>query len=267
MGIRTAGLLALVAIAWLGIFTPSVAVVRARAGEQDGTPEARQKAEILIEKQFPVLRTEGMPRLVPIPDAALSRAFPQHRFFALIFRQYPVARVAPAPLRAQNVFAVKQDGMVQHLRDTQALEEFFRKTLGRVRAAASARDSAEAWLRLTEEFKQDGFFRFAIPQDSLVAAPSPGGWRASGKAVVTQGGKGEIRATLTFTQAGNLTRVVERSTVKAGVRPICQASKLLDPDLGGAPDGGEGHPGSGPGCQGVPGRGASQGFAGVATGD
>jgi hypothetical protein len=35
---------------------------------------------------------------------------------------------------------------------------------------------------------------------------------------------------LTFTGAGKLAGIEEANTVKAGVRPICQASKLLDPD-------------------------------------
>ena len=36
--------------------------------------------------------------------------------------------------------------------------------------------------------------------------------------------------TLTFDQSGKLTRVQQTNKVKPGVRPICQATKLLDAD-------------------------------------
>jgi hypothetical protein len=188
------------------------------------------KAEDSIRKQFPVLRNPGMPRLVPITDKTLTHTFPEHRFFVARFQQYPVARVAPAPLKAQNLFAVTTEGKVSHLTDTRALEKFFRDVLKPVTDEASAKDSAGAWLHLTEEFKQDGFFEFAIPKESLRPARSDGAWRASGKVVVARGGKGEINASLSFTGTGKLTKVDETSTVQAGVRPICQATKLLDPD-------------------------------------
>jgi hypothetical protein len=85
-------------------------------------------------------------------------------------------------------------------------------------------------LRLTEEFTQDGFFKFSIPKESLTAVKPNGAWRASGKVVVAQGGKGEITANLNFDEAGKLTKIEETNTVKPGVRPICQATNLLDPD-------------------------------------
>ncbi len=57
-----------------------------------------------------------------------------------------------------------------------------------------------------------------------------GGWIASDKAVVARGGKADIAADLTFTREGKLIKVEETNTVKRGIRPICQATKLLDPD-------------------------------------
>jgi hypothetical protein len=57
-----------------------------------------------------------------------------------------------------------KDGKVQHLTDTKGLEAFFRSVLALVKDERSLKDSAGAWLRLTEEFKQDGFFKFSIPE-------------------------------------------------------------------------------------------------------
>ena len=44
------------------------------------------------------------------------------------------------------------------------------------------------------------------------------------------GGNGAIEATLSFDGAGKLARVAEGGKLRPGPRPICQATKLLDPD-------------------------------------
>jgi hypothetical protein len=203
-----------------------------KAADQERRPavENANDAEQSIRRQFPVTAGQGMPPLDPLIDKTLGRSFPNQRFFVLRFRQYPVARMAPKPLAANNLFAVTKNGRVRQLTATKGLEDFFRTTLDPVTDAESAKDAATAWLYLSEEFKQDGFFTFSIPEDSLAVQGSKGGWTASGRAVVTQGGKGEIAADLSFTGDGKLAKVEETSTVKAGIRPICQATKLLDPD-------------------------------------
>ncbi len=198
--------------------------------ERQATAEETKKPEEVVREQFAVLRRQGIPPLVPITDDTLAQTFLEYRFLVLGFRQYPVAHAAPEPLKGRNLFAVKKDGNVQHLTDTKALEVFFRNTLGLVSEGQAAKDSVEAWLRLTEELKQDGFFQFSIPKESLTVVRSKSGWRASGRAIVTHGGRGEIGVALNFTGPGKLTQVEETNTVKVGVRPICQATKLLDPD-------------------------------------
>jgi FkbM family methyltransferase len=203
----------------------------AKDQEQQAPADYTRKAEEFVRQQFPVLRNQGVPPLVLLTDAAVARTFPEHRFFIVQFRQHPVVRVPPAPLKAQNLFAVTKEGKVRHLTDPKGLQAFFRTELSPVKEEAPAKDSAEAWLRLREEFTQDGFFKFAIPKEALKAVQSGGRWKASGKVVVVQGGKGEISGDLTFTDAGKLAKVDETSTVKPGVRPICQATKLLDPDI------------------------------------
>jgi hypothetical protein len=203
-----------------------------KAADQERRPavENANDAEDWIRRQFPVTAVQGMPPLDALADKNLGRSFPNQRFFVLRFRQYPVARMAPKPLAANNLFAVTKNGRVRLLTDTKGLEDFFRTMFEPVTDAESAKDAARAWLYLSEEFKQDGFFTFSVPEDSLAVQGSKGGWTASGRAVVTQGGKGEIAADLSFSGAGKLTKVEETSTVKAGIRPICQATKLLDPD-------------------------------------
>jgi hypothetical protein len=216
--------------ALLAVVTTRLDAALATAEEEQSKVEDTTKAEEFVLKQFPVRRTQGMPPVAPISEKTVARTFPEYRFFIVGFRQWPVAQVAPEPLKTRNLFVVTKDGKVQHLTDRMGLEEFFRNGLGAVTDIPSARDSAEAWLRLTEEFTQDGFFKFAIPKESLITVRSKEGWSSSGKVVVTEGGKGEIRAALTFDEAGRVTKVAETNTVKPGVRPKCQATKLLDPD-------------------------------------
>ena len=57
-----------------------------------------------------------------------------------------------------------------------------------------------------------------------------GGQEATSKAVVMQGGNGELTATLTFSADGKLTSFDDNHKIKPGPRPICQATRLLDPD-------------------------------------
>ena len=170
---------------------------------------------------------------ISVNDESLTREFPGYSFYVLRFRRYPVARVPPEPLEANNLFIVKLDRSVEHLVDTEMLKSFFRTTLAPVKTDGKARDVAKAWLQLAQQFYQDGFYSFSIPEDSIqVTATVNGGLEASAKAVVNQqgGNSGELGTSLTFNAAGILTNVSELARIHRGIRPICQATKLLDPD-------------------------------------
>src|SRR5579872_3577014 len=115
--------------------------------------------------------------VTPITDEALAKAFPDDHFIAVVFRQYPVARIAPEPLKSQNVFVVPRDGKIVHLTDTKGLEKFFKDNLKAVEDDDAAKQAARAWLTLTQTFQQDGFFKFAVPKDDLKGTKE----KASGK--------------------------------------------------------------------------------------
>jgi hypothetical protein len=198
---------------------------------------AQLNAHNLVFEQVPALRDANIRNLDLIDNEALPETFPGYEFFAWRIGVHPVDRGAPKGLGRRNLFIVTKDGQVRHLkseygseRDTKKLEKFFRADLGLVKDDESAKRAVEAWLRLTEEFTQDGWLRFLILKDSLNVQKEQGGRKASGKNIVTAGGKGEIRATLYFTEEGQLRKVEETNTVLLGVRPRCQATKLLDPD-------------------------------------
>jgi hypothetical protein len=193
-------------------------------------PDGEVQFKKFVLERFPILRGPGMPALTALKDETITQAFPSQRWFVVGFRQYPVTQIAPRPLRTRNLFAVSEAGQVRHITGIKELEQAFQSLLPSAKDEQAARRDVAAWLRLSEELKQDGFFKFLVLRDTLATTKLPSGRKASGKSVVTRGGNGEIRVALTFDDSGKLVSVSETSTVKAGVRPVCQASKLLDPD-------------------------------------
>jgi len=164
-----------------------------------------------------------------IDAPALSKSFPGYEFFALRFRLYPVARMIPKGMEASNVFAVSKDGKIEHLKDAKVLEKFFHEHATAARNEESAGALAQGWLWLAQEFVQDGFYAFTLGKPEV---KSEGGKvvSATDTAMVMKGGNGEMGATLSFDKAGRVAKVAHTQKIKPGPRPICQATKLLDPD-------------------------------------
>src|SRR5260370_288820 len=84
------------------------------------------------------------------------------------------------------------------------------------------------FLRLSEELEQDLFFTFS--ECAVNYSSSQDGALVPGQVLVLNGGTGEIDLSMPFDRDGNLGDVQETDTVRAGIRPICQATKLLDRD-------------------------------------
>jgi len=200
-----------------------------RPGQQPLTPEEIAKAEETAREQLAKLKGDAG-TLQHIQDEPLGRALPRWAFFSVLFRQYPVARPAPPGLKPSNVFAAGPGGQVLVLTDAGELEKFFKAHLPAAKTDDQLKDAARAWLRLTQQFRQDGFYKFTLMDDATKVAPAGAGKEARGKVVVMAGGNGAIDATLTFDGGGKLARVAEGGKLRPGPRPICQATKLLDPD-------------------------------------
>jgi hypothetical protein len=98
-----------------------------------------------------------------------------------------------------------------------------------VKTGDEAENAIQAWLRAAAELNQDGFYKFTVKSGG--AALKGDTITATGTAPVDPAGgnKGEVKATLTF-KDGKLTTAETKANLTAGVRPICQATKLLDPD-------------------------------------
>jgi hypothetical protein len=193
------------------------------------TPEEVARAEKAVKDHLEKIKgAHGNVQV--IKDEPLARLFPRYAFITVLYRQFPVARVLPEGLKASNVFAVGADGKFKLLNDAKGLEEFFKANLPPVTSADQAKDVARAWVRLGEEFHQDGFFKFTLMDDSTRVEGGDEGRTASALVVVMQGGNGSYAATVKLDSRGRLVKVEEMSKIRPGPRPICQATKLLDPD-------------------------------------
>ncbi|HLN01392.1 MAG TPA: hypothetical protein VK335_19035 [Bryobacteraceae bacterium] len=165
----------------------------------------------------------------PIVDGYVGRAFPNFSFFGVVFRQYPVAMLCPQTqdLQCSNVFFVK-NGQVDFVSTIEDLKFFFATELQPAPSKEAATDAASTWLRFSEELKQDLFYTFSTPEISYM--PREDTTSVRGHAAVTAGGQGHIEMLMTLGTAGGLINIHEKAALQPGVRPICQATKLLDRD-------------------------------------
>jgi hypothetical protein len=198
-------------------------------GQTEKLPENVAKARTQLSEELAKLHA-NFGQVIWLHEPALTQAFPKDVFFAVRFRQFPVARILPKGMHASNVFVVPDGGKVHRLADDKALGKFFRKHLAPVKADKEAKRAVSAWLSLSQEFYQDGFFVFEILKKEIEVRKADQGLEATGRAMVTRGGNGEIRVTLSFEAEGKLHGEKEAAKIRPGPRPICQATKLLDPD-------------------------------------
>jgi hypothetical protein len=186
-------------------------------------PENAEKAKQVIADHLKNIKGESG-QIVWIDDKSLAEAFPKQVFFAVRYRIYPVAKQLPEGMKPSNIFVVDGDKL-QHVKDAKALEEFFRAKLAPVKEVNGGMRAVSAWLMLSQEFVQDGFYKFKISDMGKTGDQ----WFELG-ATVMAGGNGEITAKLEFNKDGKLLTATENAKIKQGPRPICQATKLLDAD-------------------------------------
>ncbi len=156
--------------------------------------------------------------VAPVDDAAIGSILPREHFYSVRFMRYPRAQLAPRPLRLNNLIQVKSDGSVERIEDLAALTRLLADKLPPILDETHAREAVLACLRLVEEFHQDGQYTFGVPEDSVTVARQRDRLVASGRAVVTKGGKGEITTTLTFDASGKVVAVEPGGQVRPDVR-------------------------------------------------
>jgi len=215
------------ALLLLAIVSPAVWADDAEPKKKKLSKEDIEKAEkavnAYVEKQK---ATNG--KTARVSDEVVEKALPGHAVFTLMFRQFPVARQLPEGFQAANLLVVSGD-KVQLINSSKDLKKFFEEKSAKAGKEDDAKDAARAWLRLSQELLQDGFYAFKLEDDST-KAEGKDARTVTAKVSVTKGGNGTLEATLKFDKEGKLTAIDETAKIKPGPRPICQATKLLDKD-------------------------------------
>jgi hypothetical protein len=171
----------------------------------------------------------GTYTVTEVSAAYVDAVFPYTCFVEVIFRQYPIAILAPQGLSASNVFAVDPTG-VYPLTTPDDLMNYFYSWVFPVGGEDDAVAVGESWGRLSEVYTQDMFYRFTDPAVQATTF-GDGSIEATGSVdAIRPSGTGSLFFTLDFDPNGVLDNIAERRTFRPGPRPICQATKLLDKD-------------------------------------
>lgn len=210
--------------------TRAIAVFAALVLSSPCRADDATEAEAKLKEYLGGIKGSEAGRVTLLADGT-REAFPDFVLFSHVIPQYPVARQAPAPLSNANVIAVpkQKGGKPVLIKDLKELEKFFKEHARAVKQPAESDDVLKAWLRSAAELAQDGYFKFTVKTGPSLASGNT--ITATGSAPVDPRNmdKGEIKASLTF-KSGKFAAAETKSSVSAGIRPRCQATKLLDPD-------------------------------------
>lgn len=194
----------------------------------------RQAIKNFVDKLPPTTGPASLSRarLQLVEDAALSVAFNDYLVYTLTFPQWPIAFALPEPLQNNNLFVFDKTGKFVFVKSSDELEKLFRERASKVKDDQSARSATIAYLVLSEALAQDGMYQFTINDSNIKITRGDTGITTSGKAEVKPvgGNAGEITVKLMFDQSGELLSADHKVNLQTGMRPICQSTKLLDPD-------------------------------------
>jgi hypothetical protein len=199
---------------------------------QDPQPETGDESRVILDQWLKNISGADSGQVRALSGGALVATFPDIHFYTLHFRMYPIARVVPEPLKSANIFAVTSNGggTVMHITDESQLRTLYKYSLSPLPDESTQREALKAWLTLVGELQQDSFFHFSDSDESVTVSQTADGREIAGKIQAVQGGKGQIEAKMRFDSAGNFATVETKVELLPGIRPICQATKLLDND-------------------------------------
>lgn len=195
-------------------------------------PRAAIKRYVSAMQMPPESQMLSSAKVIFIDPSAYSRTFPKRLFYVVRFRQWPVAVRPPAPLASNNLFVFEQGKPLRLIASNRQLQEYFSQTPVTPGGEEAARLVLTSWLTLSAEFAQDGMLHFKLPSIESVRTTAAGTYEAKGRIAVESknGDAGDIAASITVDSRGKLVSAHTEQNLKAGIRPICQATKLLDPD-------------------------------------
>jgi hypothetical protein len=146
-----------------------------------------------------------IPRKVEALDNEhVRKAFADDRFYSVHAKKMPRPDMVPKPLRTLRLVRVPADGSVHPIEDLEGLKSLLCAKFSGVRDESPARAALMTTLRLAEEYYQDGNMTFAVPANTVSVSRHGDRIVATGKAVVSHGGKGEVQVSLNFGPSGAL---------------------------------------------------------------
>jgi hypothetical protein len=173
-------------------------------------------AEDLINQYLQQLGAEDY-HITPVTDPYVASTFPNTVFYGVYFQQYPLTVPPPESLAEANVFfmdkASEQIGYLTGPDDLLAFFEVYWNSVVGPTAGNPLEDAARTWLRLSQEFSQDGFYQFSPPMVEV------NGNTAFGMVMVEAGGRGNLWVAMTLSPSGALT-VQETRHIHPGIRPL-----------------------------------------------
>ena len=190
----------------------------------DEVEPRRTKAKEAVEARLAKVPGADNGELLDVSNQSLSRSFKDCEFFVLRFRQYPVTVVPPEPFQQNNVFVVA-GGEVIGISNEKELVKFFREHLNETADDEARSQATVSWLAVAQELHQDGFFKFKPPVVQVGASVSEGVIEV----VPERGDKGKLTVEMEFGD-GNVRSIQTGGKLIPGIRPRCQATRLLDKD-------------------------------------
>ena len=165
---------------------------------------------------------------------AVFTDFTKLTFHSVHYREFPMQMVPPKPMATRSLFSVSTKGKVTLLTQRKQLAKFLVGSALPVKKT-NLKAVAIGYAQVSTVFSQDGMFQFVFDEKNVGVADSDGHFRVKVVAPVVErsGDTGQLTSILTFSvsKAGGdlrLTKIEETDTIKAGVRPICQCTLLLD---------------------------------------
>jgi hypothetical protein len=192
-----------------------------------------KKAQMQVEEHVgKLLKKDGFRRITPITDDSVKKLVLGSHFFGVLFPQFPIGIEPPPPLKVGNVFVVDKNGKLVMIPNVENLETFCKSNFPPAKTEADANTTLRAWLALAQHIHGDGFYQFDFGALQVHVNEAKKPTKVDGFVKVKQigGNKGQIAATLTFDAECKIASVKDEAKLVEGIRPICQATKLLDAD-------------------------------------
>jgi hypothetical protein len=197
------------------------------AGAEKPTKEEIAAAEKQV-REYLAKQKGDAAKATAIQDDVVAKMLPGKILFGVVFPRYPRAVAPPKGISASSVFVAGDP--VKPLNNEEEMFFFVRENLPKIETDDQAKDAARVYMRLFQEFHQDGYYKFKLMADSTKVSTDGDMRLVEVVAVVMDGGNGTLKAKLKFDAEGKLASQSGMTELKPGVRPKCQATKLLDAD-------------------------------------